>query len=330
MGLEKIKKTFPPKFQKYFLFKILLVQKKEEARRMNYTILSTSFYSAKQFILFRLLFGSYLIWHFYSLIGYGQELFGQNGMILQGKRSKKEEEEQKQGSYSSYLSLNIFTWTENPDYILFLLVLLSIGFTFGIKRRTCSFLLYYAWVCLFISNPLISNPSLAYIGWLLVVCVLIPSTPAEYNSVIKPYSVWKEWQIPPFLYWGSWILMNLGYTISGVHKLLTCESWRDGSALSHVLTSPLARSSNSWILSFLLFTCPPLVLQLLTWFALFLESSAFPLGLFYYTRKWYWLLFVGMHFGILFVVNFTDLTLGVLMIHLFTFDARWITKKKLD
>jgi len=38
--------------------------------------------------------------------------------------------------------------------------------------------------------------------------------------------------------------------------------------------------------------------------------------------SWCWM--VAMHLGILFVVDFADLTFGMLMIHLFTFDPDWL------
>lgn len=37
---------------------------------------------------------------------------------------------------------------------------------------------------------------------------------------------------------------------------------------------------------------------------------------------------MGMHIGILTVVNFADLTIGVMMIHLFTFDPNWFRPRK--
>ena len=37
---------------------------------------------------------------------------------------------------------------------------------------------------------------------------------------------------------------------------------------------------------------------------------------------------MAMHLGILLIVDFPDLTLGVIMIHLFTFDANWFKKEK--
>jgi predicted DCC family thiol-disulfide oxidoreductase YuxK len=39
---------------------------------------------------------------------------------------------------------------------------------------------------------------------------------------------------------------------------------------------------------------------------------------------------IGMHLGILSLVNFADLTIGVLMVHLFTFDERWLLTRKTE
>ncbi len=61
----------------------------------------------------------------------------------------------------------------------------------------------------------------------------------------------------------------------------------------------------------------------MTWFSLFLEISFLPLGVFYHTKAMYWIIFIGFHLGILLVINFTDLTLGVLMFHLLIFDWKW-------
>jgi hypothetical protein len=57
-----------------------------------------------------------------------------------------------------------------------------------------------------------------------------------------------------------------------------------------------------------------------------LELLAFPLALFRPTRKWIWLGIVGMHLGILCIVDFADLTTGMLMIHLFTYNPSWFPR----
>lgn len=39
---------------------------------------------------------------------------------------------------------------------------------------------------------------------------------------------------------------------------------------------------------------------------------------------------IGMHMGILLIVDFADLTMGMLMIHWFTFDSSWLSAKPKD
>ena len=64
-----------------------------------------------------------------------------------------------------------------------------------------------------------------------------------------------------------------------------------------------------------------------TWAVLFIEMAFLPLALFKPTRKWIWLAMIVMHLGILLIVDFADLTLGMLMIHWFTFDSNWLKPK---
>ena len=41
-----------------------------------------------------------------------------------------------------------------------------------------------------------------------------------------------------------------------------------------------------------------------------------------------WLTLALMHVAIIAVINFTDLSLGMLMIHLFTFDPEWLPARQ--
>jgi hypothetical protein len=116
------------------------------------------------------------------------------------------------------------------------------------------------------------------------------------------------------------MLVGLGYTISGIHKLASV-SWLDGTALVHVLNSPLAR--DNWLRD-LLVSSPEIVLKLATWLSLAMEISFLPIGLFYYTRPFYWLAYIAFHLGIIALINFSDLSIGMLMAHIFTFDSNWI------
>jgi hypothetical protein len=69
---------------------------------------------------------------------------------------------------------------------------------------------------------------------------------------------------------------------------------------------------------------------MLTWNALALEICFLPLALWRRARPLVWLAMVVMHVSILAVVSFTDLSAGMLMVHLFTADSRWLSSLSRD
>jgi predicted DCC family thiol-disulfide oxidoreductase YuxK len=254
--------------------------------------------SAWQFAAFRILFGIYLTWHFVALIPYAPELFGNQGVLPQASLNL---------TYRAFPNLlALFDSPLQTQLFVGALAAIAISFTLGWHRRICALLLWYGWACLFNRNNLISNPGIPYVGLLLI-----------YSAILPPVSKWK---MPAFVYWGAWFLMAAGYTYSGVWKLIS-PSWQDGSALWHLLMNPLSRPG---IFRDLLLALPWPVLSGLTWIALAGELLFLPLCLHRKGRfvAWTWMLM--MHLGILLVVDFADLTLGVLMIHLFTFDPDWL------
>jgi hypothetical protein len=252
-----------------------------------------------KFAYFRIILGTYLILHFISLISYAEELFG-NAMPFDPTLSP---------TYDIFP--NILNHIDATPFIIFLLVM-SIMFTLGFSHRICSLFLWYGWAALLNRNVLIHNPGIPYVGWLLLACTFIPNN--------------NEPNIQKDIFWFAWFLMGLGYTISGLHKL-QCPSWIDGTALIHILNSPIAR--DNFIRDFVI-SLPPIFLKLNTWFSLGLEISFLPLGMFYHTRLLFWMTYMIFHVGILFLINFTDLTIGVMMIHFFTFDPQWLSWFKLN
>ena len=94
------------------------------------------------------------------------------------------------------------------------------------------------WACLFNRNVLISNPSIAYVGLLLLLTTLVPAR--EPFRIFGSEAASDEFYVPSTVYWAAWWLMAAGYTFSGVAKL-SSPSWIDGTALWHVLHNPLAR-----------------------------------------------------------------------------------------
>ena len=246
------------------------------------------------------------------LIPYAAEIWSESGMLPDPQSNLT------YGVFPNILYL-ITSATGITIYII-LLTVLSILFLIGFQRPLVSVLLWYGWASLFDRNNLINNPGIPYLGWLLLCCAVLPK--GEPLSITKSTSE-EKWQMPVILFYGAWALMAIGYTISGFDKFLS-PSWKDGTAMIHLLENPLAR--NWWLREFLL-TLPDWMLSFKTWTVLIIEMAFLPLAIFSITRKWIWLLMIGMHLGILLVVDFADLTLGMLMIHWFTFDSRWLKPK---
>lgn len=260
-----------------------------------------------QFTLFRILFGSYLTVHFIQLIPWSGELFGAHGLMPDPSLNPAH------GIFPNPLDLTL----PGPAITTFIvgLAAMSILFTLGFWRKPAAFLLWFGFTALFHRNNLISNPSIPYVGLLLILSLLVPSG--------EPWSRGernRDWGMPKWVFRTAWILMAAGYSFSGFTKL-SSPSWVDGSAMRHLLENPLSRPG--WIRELML-SLPEGFLSLMTWGTLAAELLFVPLALWARSRPWIWLSMVLMHIGILGVVDFADLSLGMLMIHLFTFDPAWL------
>jgi predicted DCC family thiol-disulfide oxidoreductase YuxK/uncharacterized membrane protein YphA (DoxX/SURF4 family) len=268
-------------------------------------------YPRYQFALFRMIFGLYLMIHFIMLLPVSAEIWSSTGMLSDVTLNL---------TYGVFP--NILYLFNSPTMVMAfvtLLILLSFFVTIGFYRRVSSLLLWYGWACLFHQNNLILNPGLPMVGWLLLAMALIPK--GEGWGVERRE---ESWAMSPILYWGAWIIAGVAYTISGIDKALA-PSWQDGSAILHLLNNPLARD---YFMRDFFLSLPEITLQLLTWFTLALEILFGLLVLFGRTRMYAWFMIMAMHLGILMIVDFADLTLGVVMLHLFVFNAAWFESKE--
>jgi hypothetical protein len=213
---------------------------------------------------------------------------------------------------------NILNSIDTPLFIYtFVSILLICSFLLlvGIQRPLISIMLWYGWVCLFDRNNLISNPGIPFIGWILLCFAVIPKGEPLCLFTNKK----SDWEFPKLLFIGAWAIMAIGYTISGFDKF-NSPSWRDGTAIIHLLNNPLARD---WGLRTFLLSFHETILHIMTWGILFIEITFLPFAIWSKTRKWIWLLMILMHIGILLIVDFADLTIGMLMIHWLTYDRSW-------
>jgi len=268
-----------------------------------------------QFLIFRVTFGLYLLYHFLSLLPWGTELFSSRGVLPQGALSPL-----------FHLFPNVFLLWDSPVFIQACLLapaIFSVFLIVGKFDRAMAILIWYVWACLYGRNPLIGNPSLPFIGWMLLAYALIPPV-SDRKDLRSDGEDAEWWKMPADIFAAAWILMAIAYSYSGYSKLIS-PSWMDGTALHHVLSNPLARDT---VLRTSLLALPAWALKAATWAALFLELAFAPLTLSRRLRPFLWLTMAGLHLGLLVLVNFSDLTIGMLMLHFFTFDPAWVPSPK--
>jgi predicted DCC family thiol-disulfide oxidoreductase YuxK len=267
-----------------------------------------------QYSLYRLIFGAYLAFHFLMLLPWSGELFSSQGVLPNGADSPL-----------LRAFPNLLAICDTPHFVFSLValsVILSILFAIGFQDRFASVGLWYVGACFLGRNPLIANPALPYAGWLLLAHAFLPSAPYGSWSARGRTDPRGSWTMTPSIYLSAWILMALGYTFSGFMKL-SSPSWLDGTALVRVLENPLARPGfiRSWMLSL-----PVVLLRTASWGALALELSFAPLALVRRARPWIWCAMVSLHVGLFVLVSFPDLTAGMIILHLFTFDPSWVAR----
>lgn len=267
-----------------------------------------------QFGLFRIALGLYLIVHFAQLLPYAAELFSAAGTLADPALSPL------------FKILPSPLWLSDTPAMATALVALacvaSLSFCFGYRRKLAAALLAYLWAVFFCRNPLIANPSLAYVSLMLVLSLLVPNHEALRVGRTEP----TQWFFPSGAYVTAWLLLAVGYTFSGLIKLQS-PSWVDGTALIHLAENPLARPG---ILRDSLLSLPDGLLHVLTWASLAGEILFLPLSFCKKGRLIAWTVMLGMHLGILMVVDFFDLTAAMVLIHLFVFDPEWLPARNKD
>lgn len=253
-----------------------------------------------QYSIFRVLFGLYLFTHFVSLLSKGSG-FMSDGAFAPGIFGQIE---------ASWLVISLIA----------VAVVSSVAFALGWHDRIAAVLLFCVLVLTVVGNPLVMNPSLASVGLLLLAHSMLP--PAPYGSLAARRRVDPRggWSMPPAIFAAAWIVMSIGYSYSGWTKLVS-PSWTDGTALARVMANPLARDVflRDWLLHL-----PDSFLAVATIGALGLELFFVVLALIRPIRPWLWLTMLSMHLGLILLIDFADLSMGMVMVHLFTFNPDWI------
>lgn len=269
-----------------------------------------------QYSLFRVLFGSYLLVHFAHLLPWAAELFSHHGMLPDAEASP-------------LLTLfpSVLRLTDSPlalDALLLSAVMAAVAFMIGWRDKLAAVWMWYVLACLFTRNPLIANPALPYVGWMLLAHLLIPGSPYGSLASRDRENPAGEWFMPRAVFVAGTVILGISYSYSGYTKLLS-PSWVEGQTLAYVLENPLARD---WFLRDLFLQLPAGILSGITWFILYVELLYAPLLLIRCLRPWLWLGMLMVQFGFLFLLNFPDLTIAMILFHLFTFDPEWLVNRK--
>ena len=265
-----------------------------------------------QYSLYRGVFGVYLTIHYAQLLPWGVELFSNRGALPLASDSPL---------YA--LFPNLLAVADAPGVVTALIagaVVSGLLLVAGKFDRAAALYLWYVGACLVGRNPLILNPALPFLGWLLLAHACIPPAPFGSWAARGRVDPRGDWQLPRRIHGAAWIVMALGYSYSGYTKLIS-PSWVDGSALARILENPLARPG---LLRELLLSMPAALLQFASWGALALELAFAPLALFARLRPWLWLSMLSMHLTLMLVIDFAELSFGMVVLHLFTFDPRWV------
>lgn len=252
------------------------------------------------FTIFRIILGAFLTWHFAALLPYAAELYSNQGVIPNASSNP-----------TGALSPTFFTPILSQIAVVSGVVA-SVCFLLGKFRVPAALWLVALSTLLFLRNNLTANPGLPYINLALLLSTLVPRAKDG------------DQQIPAVVLRTAHFLLALGYSFSGLTKL-SSPSWLDGSAFSHILRNPLSRPD---LLNDSLLALPDIFSSMATWGALLAEVLYLPFYAWRKSRPFIWVTLLSMHFGLMITMDFADLSLGMVMIHLFTFQPEWLPGRR--
>lgn len=262
-------------------------------------------YSEVIFTIFRFLFGVYLGYYFLASLPYVVEIYSNQGMLPRYIINF---------DAISFFP-NILYLIDTPLFIKLFTVfgaLLSLLFAFGFYPRIASFLLWYVQTCFLGRNVLTQDPSLEYIGLLLILFSLVPQSSSVFHYLKKStISFTKKISIPFLLLYMPLFIFSISFFMSGVNKM-QAQSWLNGNALTYILQLPLAEQTgfNAFLISH------PHVAVPLSFLALASQLIVLPLFLIGDYRSSLYISVLEFLFAFL-VLKINQVTLGMLLFFLF-------------
>jgi hypothetical protein len=189
----------------------------------------------------------------------------------------------------SFWFISYFTSPGAVSLLFVVLIIASLLFTVGLLRQVMALILWGGWVILYNLNNLTVDPSLGFIGLLLLVFATVPC--GEPLVLGKRFLLsTPAWRMPAITYWGIWFIFGMAFTVSGLEKF-SSHIWTSGSAMGYFFSGPVGLSNQlvDWVI-----TWPTFLHQLITWIVLYSQLLAVGMILFRKTRIILWLVLTGL------------------------------------
>ncbi len=272
-------------------------------------------WTAGQYSLFRVLLGCYLCAHFIGLMPWTTEVFSNVGLLPDADASP------------AFAVPNLLWLSDSPGALHGLVIsaaLAALCFAIGRYDRIAAVWMWLVLMALLARDPLIANPGMPYVGWLLLAHLFIASkAQVEPRSGIGAVARHGRTPVPDAVIAASWVVLALSYSYSGYTKLFSA-TWLSGDAVAVVLDNPLVRD---WWLRDAFAALPASLLGLLTWFILWVELLYAPLFLVRRLRVWLWSSMLLVQVGFLLLLKFPDLTAPMLLMHMLACEPRWFDRR---
>jgi predicted DCC family thiol-disulfide oxidoreductase YuxK len=199
-----------------------------------------------------------------------------------------------------------------PIAVAILLILgtaLAACFALGAADRLAAVALAALLACLVARNPGVASPSLLFVGGILLAHACIPGAPYGALRARARSDPGGGWRMPGGIFRAAWIVLAAAYAYGGYTRLV----------------NPLARDLP---LPTLPFALPEPVVRAASAGALGLELAFAPLALLPRARPWVWLALLGLQLLLGARVDLVDLSAGMLMLQLLTFDPAWVAPRR--
>ena len=257
-------------------------------------------------LIARLAIGVYLTVHYLRLLPFAAGLYSETGMLGDPGLNP--------GAVAAISPLYLWDSPAVVRALVIGLVGMAAAYTVGLRTRTMGLLLGVGSLFLWQRNMLTLNPSLPFLGfWFAIQAFTAPNPRGSADRWLARRRGVKEFvdDLPADVSAALWLVFTVAYGYSGYTKLVS-PSWRSGQAVGWMLNGPLGLDNP---IARFVADLPVPVLQLCTWGVVGIELLA-PLALWTRLRPAWWVMALGMHLGLLALVDLQDISWGMVVVHL--------------